>query len=134
MGSAIRQELINAANEVFSYFGYKKASIEDIARIAGVGKGAMGANLRVDRRWIASFAPGESPPETPPPIGVNLTLDTCRILDWFWRPPRARASPTCDNLAERRVVSKLRFTPMPPAPLSTKVVEGGGEILRGLVW
>ncbi|MCL2823972.1 MAG: TetR/AcrR family transcriptional regulator [Polyangiaceae bacterium] len=41
MGSATRQELISAANEVFSHFGYKKASIEDIARIAGVGKGSV---------------------------------------------------------------------------------------------
>ena len=32
----------------------------------------IGASLRVDRRWIVSFAPGESPPETPPPSPLPL--------------------------------------------------------------
>jgi len=33
--------LIDAADEVFRHFGFKKASIEDIAKIAGVGKGSV---------------------------------------------------------------------------------------------
>jgi len=41
MSSETRQALITAANDVFSHFGYKKASIEDIAKTAGVGKGTV---------------------------------------------------------------------------------------------
>lgn len=36
-----RTAILNAAGEVFARFGFKKASVEDIARRAGVGKGSI---------------------------------------------------------------------------------------------
>ncbi|WP_164006964.1 TetR/AcrR family transcriptional regulator [Pyxidicoccus trucidator] len=36
-----RIAILNAAGEVFARFGFKKASVEDIARRAGVGKGSI---------------------------------------------------------------------------------------------
>ena len=41
MSSDPRTAIVNAANEVFARFGFKKASMEDIARRAGVGKGSL---------------------------------------------------------------------------------------------
>ncbi|RKH31487.1 TetR/AcrR family transcriptional regulator [Corallococcus sp. CA031C] len=36
-----RTAILNAAGEIFARFGFKKASVEDIARRAGVGKGSI---------------------------------------------------------------------------------------------
>lgn len=41
MSSDPRTAILNAAGEVFARFGFKKASMEDIARRAGVGKGSI---------------------------------------------------------------------------------------------
>ncbi|WP_224242662.1 TetR/AcrR family transcriptional regulator [Hyalangium gracile] len=41
MSSDPRSAILNAAGEVFARFGFKKASMEDIARRAGVGKGSI---------------------------------------------------------------------------------------------
>lgn len=41
MSSDPRTAILNAAGEVFARFGFKKASMEDIARRAGVGKGSL---------------------------------------------------------------------------------------------
>lgn len=41
MSSDPRTAILNAAGEVFARFGFKKASVEDIARRAGVGKGSI---------------------------------------------------------------------------------------------
>jgi len=41
MSSDPRTAILDAAGEVFARFGFKKASIEDIARKAGVGKGSI---------------------------------------------------------------------------------------------
>ncbi|QRN93537.1 TetR/AcrR family transcriptional regulator [Archangium violaceum] len=41
MSSEARSAILNAAGEVFTRFGFKKAAMEDIARLAGVGKGSI---------------------------------------------------------------------------------------------
>ncbi|AKQ65737.1 Transcriptional regulator, TetR family [Myxococcus hansupus] len=41
MSSSPRTAILDAAGEVFARFGFKKASVEDIARRAGVGKGSI---------------------------------------------------------------------------------------------
>ncbi len=41
MGSEHREDILNAATEIFARFGFKKASIDDIARRAGIGKGTV---------------------------------------------------------------------------------------------
>lgn len=41
MSSEAREAVLAAASEVFGRFGFKKASIEDIARLAGLGKGTV---------------------------------------------------------------------------------------------
>lgn len=41
MSSEAREAVLSAASEVFGRFGFKKASIEDIARLAGIGKGTV---------------------------------------------------------------------------------------------
>jgi AcrR family transcriptional regulator len=41
MSTDPRTAILNAAGEVFARFGFKKASVEDIARRAGVGKGSI---------------------------------------------------------------------------------------------
>ncbi|MDY7233050.1 TetR/AcrR family transcriptional regulator [Hyalangium rubrum] len=41
MSSDPRTAILNSAGEVFARFGFKKASMEDIARRAGVGKGSL---------------------------------------------------------------------------------------------
>ncbi|MCP3098246.1 TetR/AcrR family transcriptional regulator [Myxococcus sp. K15C18031901] len=41
MSSDPRIAILEAAGEIFARFGFKKASIEDIARKAGVGKGSI---------------------------------------------------------------------------------------------
>lgn len=63
-----RQSILNAAHEVFSRFGYKKSSIDDIAKKAGVAKGSIYSVakskaelyyevlLRAMRDWNAAIA------------------------------------------------------------------------------
>ncbi|AKF85222.1 transcriptional regulator, TetR family [Myxococcus fulvus] len=41
MSSDPRTAILNAAGEVFGRYGFKKASVEDIAKRAGVGKGSI---------------------------------------------------------------------------------------------
>ncbi|WP_426752641.1 TetR/AcrR family transcriptional regulator [Myxococcus sp. Y35] len=41
MSTSPRTAILDAASEVFARFGFKKASVEDIARRAGVGKGSI---------------------------------------------------------------------------------------------
>ncbi len=41
MGSEHRQAILAAATETFARFGFKKTSIDDIARRAGIGKGTV---------------------------------------------------------------------------------------------
>jgi AcrR family transcriptional regulator len=41
MSADIRETLLSAATETFARFGYKKTSIDDIARRAGIGKGTV---------------------------------------------------------------------------------------------
>jgi len=41
MSSDAKKALLEAAADVFGHFGFKKASVEDIARLAGVGKGTV---------------------------------------------------------------------------------------------
>lgn len=41
MSTEHRESILNAATEVFARYGFKKASIDDIARRAGVGKGTV---------------------------------------------------------------------------------------------
>jgi AcrR family transcriptional regulator len=41
MGSEHRNAILDAATEIFARFGFKKASIDDIARRAGIGKGTV---------------------------------------------------------------------------------------------
>jgi len=58
------------------------------------GRVPIGVNLRDDRRWIVSFARGESPAETPPPgplplAGESLTgerrLTSDETVLWWGR-------------------------------------------------
>ena len=48
--------------------------------------------------------------------------------------PIARKSGYTTSHSNQRMSLAAGWRPHPPAPLSTKVAEGGGEILRGLVW
>jgi AcrR family transcriptional regulator len=41
MGSEHREAILTAATETFARFGFKKTSIDDIARRAGIGKGTV---------------------------------------------------------------------------------------------
>ncbi|WNG25930.1 TetR/AcrR family transcriptional regulator [Cystobacter fuscus] len=41
MSSEAREAVLSAAGEIFGRFGFKKASVEDIARLAGIGKGTV---------------------------------------------------------------------------------------------
>jgi len=41
MSSDARSAILQAAGEVFTRFGFKRAAMEDIARLAGVGKGSL---------------------------------------------------------------------------------------------
>ena len=41
MSADVRETLLSAATETFARFGYKKTSIDDIARRAGIGKGTV---------------------------------------------------------------------------------------------
>ncbi|MCL2823599.1 MAG: hypothetical protein FWD57_06380 [Polyangiaceae bacterium] len=86
----------------------RQASIlprEDLFRSLGLRLWACIPNGMLGE-WRRHFLPGDAA------IRVNLTVDTYRILVWFGVDTDARTSSTGVHLAERRLVSKLRFTPM----------------------
>lgn len=65
MSSDVRVTLLSAATETFARFGYKKTSIDDIARRAGIGKGTVYLHFEskeelfgavVRRLWTNAFA------------------------------------------------------------------------------
>lgn len=56
MSSAHRTAILEAATEVFSRFGFKKASVDDIARRAGIGKGTVYLHFGSKEELFATVA------------------------------------------------------------------------------
>lgn len=69
MSAAARETLLSAATETFGRYGYKKTSIDDIARRAGLGKGTVYLHFEskeelfgavVRRLWTTALAEVEA--------------------------------------------------------------------------
>jgi len=50
-----RQAILSAAEELFARYGFKKTSIDDIARIAGIGKGSVYLHFVSKEELFAEF-------------------------------------------------------------------------------